>query len=423
MILRLLHTLKAQRNPLLIMGDQALVSGVNFLMGILLVAHLGLSTFGNYVLMLMVVQFVSSLHQGILVAPLLSLYAKQAQKAHYLKQLFGQQLWFSLLTFGLVFLGVRIAQEFYMEWQFSHAPLVLALWTALFVFHDFLRRVHFTQEQPVRAVLMDIIAYGLQPLLIFGLSHFEMLTLPMLLWCLIALYAMAIATSLVFFPQAIALQIDWRIYKSNWRYARYLVGTALLQWFSGNYFLMIAGGVLGAAALGAIRVAQNVMGILHFLFQALENIISVKAARILAQEGKLNMLRYMRKMSFNSGALIVLLLTAIAVFRRPILATLFGEEILDYEFVLIWFAGMYLFVYLGTMFRFLVRTLERNQIIFISYIITTGFSLVAAFPLVEYYGIHGVLLGLLAAQVLSMLVFCYYLKNELKWMLQSYTSS
>ena len=61
------------------LADQTMVSGVNFLTGILLARYLGLEEFGRFTLAWMAVLFVNSLQSGLIVQPMMSIGPKQAE--------------------------------------------------------------------------------------------------------------------------------------------------------------------------------------------------------------------------------------------------------------------------------------------------------------------------------------------------------
>ena len=57
--------------------DQAMVSGVNFLTGIVLARYLGIEEFGRFTLAWMAVLLVNSLQSGLIVQPMMSIGPKQ----------------------------------------------------------------------------------------------------------------------------------------------------------------------------------------------------------------------------------------------------------------------------------------------------------------------------------------------------------
>ncbi|MGD8663730.1 MAG: hypothetical protein PVH37_27635, partial [Desulfobacterales bacterium] len=67
--------------------DQAMVSGVNFLTGIILVRFLGLEEFGRFTLTWLIILFFNSIQFSAVISPMMSIGPKQAEKE--LQQYYG----------------------------------------------------------------------------------------------------------------------------------------------------------------------------------------------------------------------------------------------------------------------------------------------------------------------------------------------
>ena len=87
-----------------------------------------------------------------------------------------------------------------------------------------------------------------------------------------------------------------------------------------------------------------------------------------------------------------------------------------YSYVLNSISVIYIFIFIGLPLNFAVRTLDRNKNIFISYLINAIISLIIAYPLITYFEIYGVLLGILITQLIMHAWNAYSLKNELKFL-------
>ncbi|MEM9023732.1 MAG: hypothetical protein AAGB22_08315, partial [Bacteroidota bacterium] len=111
----------------------------------------------------------------------------------------------------------------------------------------------------------------------------------------------------------------------------------------------------------------------------------------------------------------------LALFSEPIIALLYEGQFTDQAWLLAAFAALYVLVYVGTILRFLIRTVERNRIIFQAGFISMVFSLACATPMVNLFGIPGVMAGLIAAQLITQGCFLYALKHEIKLLWKSYT--
>jgi O-antigen/teichoic acid export membrane protein len=162
-------------------------------------------------------------------------------------------------------------------------------------------------------------------------------------------------------------------------------------------------------------MAQNLVGLLHVLFLALENRVPLEAARIRHGQGDPAMLAYMRRMALQAALPTVLLLVMLVLFRQPLLELAYGTGHGEASWVLVAFAALYLLIFLGTFLRFTIRTLQRNQVILLSYVITTVFSVVAAQPMVRYFGLAGVMGGLFIVHGINITLYINSIKHELAW--------
>ncbi|MFK8039674.1 MAG: lipopolysaccharide biosynthesis protein [Crocinitomicaceae bacterium] len=402
-------------NKIITLVDQGVVSGVNFLMGILLTKLLGLDQYGVFAFLWMLVFFVSSIHQAFIVSPMYTLNAKQKNQIKYVSQLFSLQILFSVVTFFCVWLVASILLSYYPEYNFTYASIAIALTAAVYVLHDFMRRLFFSFKAKTKALTVDIIGYGLQPFIIFAFYWFQELTLLTVLVSIISSLTTGIIVSFLISPfPKLTFQMGETV-QAHWRFSVYLIGTSILQWLSGNLFIAMAAGLLGPIAVGVIRMSQNIVGVLHVLFLALENSIPLKAAELLQAEGKVKMLQFIGKTIKQSVWPVIALLVAVILLSKTIISQLYGAEYIEYQYVLYTFCLLYAFVFVGTFLRFVIRTLEHNKTIFISYVATSIFSLFLAKIMVQELNIVGVLLGLIISQLITNAIYLVALKSEIKW--------
>lgn len=412
-----IENISKNKGKLLLLADQGLVSGVNFTNGILLARFLGLDEYGMFALAWMTVLFVSSLHKAFIISPLYALLPKQTDKDAYRASLLFIQIGFSTLSLILVFALSEISFRFYPEWCRPYLSILLACAAAIFSLQDYLRRLFFSSNRPSTVLILDVLAYGLQPILILALHHFSRLNLTTAFASIITVFLASVFLGLsIIRKRRIDARMVFAVLRRHWVFSKFLIGTALLQWVSGNLFIAVAGGILGPIAVGAIRIAQNVVGVLHVLFLAMENLVPVQASELLHSEGKRPMLAYIGSITKQAAIPTLLLLTIISIFRGEIINLLYGAEYLQFNGVLLAFCLLYVLVFIGTILRFVIVTLENNQTIFISYVVSSIFSLILAKPFVTQFGVVGVMAGLFAMQFLTLSIYLFTLKRDLQWL-------
>jgi O-antigen/teichoic acid export membrane protein len=417
----IIKKIKSNLEKFLILGDQAIVSGANFATGIILARTLGLDQYGLFAFIWLSVLFFSSLHQALIIMPLYTLFPKSDNKQSYLANLMAIQIIFSIFTFIGIFLIISISSSIYFDWNISQFKWTLSAVAAGFVFNDYLRRLFFTLHMPKTSLGMDVIGYGLQPILLLFLAYQNALSINS---ALVSIFILQMTSSLLglllSYRSKISIKEIKGTFTDNLNFSKYLIGTSLLQWLSGNLFLAVGASLLGTAALGAIRIAQNIVGVLNVLFLAMENIVPVRAAEVMKSEGTKSMINYIGKISKQSVIPVLLILGMLIGFRSQIITLFYGSQFQSIDSILIGFGGLYVLVFLGTLLRFAIRTLENNKVIFLSYVLTTLFSLVMAQPLVVNYHLNGILIGLFSVQIINIIIYLFSLKTELKWLYKSY---
>ncbi len=171
-----------------VLFDQAMVSGSNFLTGIILARALGIAEFGRFTLAWMVVLFVQSIQHAAINAPMMTIGARQesANCPAYYGAVFVQQIAFAILSAGLSLIAVTASALIFPD--YGIAGLTLPLTAAVFFtqVQDFLRRYYFTIEKPVWSCVGDGCRYLGQIVVIIWLSFAVegVLTSAMVLWIL-----------------------------------------------------------------------------------------------------------------------------------------------------------------------------------------------------------------------------------------------
>jgi O-antigen/teichoic acid export membrane protein len=190
------------------------------------------------------------------------------------------------------------------------------------------------------------------------------------------------------------------VLRRHWKISRWLSGAALLQWTSGNLFVLAAPIYYGAAAVGALRASQNLMGVTHVWFQGLDNVVPVETARRLRQGGVRSMLAYTRSVLLKWGGLTLLFAIVVAVAPGFWLRLVYGPQMVQYGYILRLYALLYVIMFVGAPLRAGLQALEFTVPIFWSYLAMTAFAFAFAVPAAKWLGLNGTMLGMIGAQIL-----------------------
>lgn len=392
-----------------------MVSGVNFLTGILIARFLGIEEFGVFTLVWMAVLFVNSIQMAMISAPMMTIGPKQAEenKASYYGAVVLQQLIFSILTSLLLWGGVIMSDLTNPEWGVSHLALPLAMALFFFQSQDFLRRLLFTENRAPIVFASDVISYLGRTVILLVLFLGYQLNTAGVLWVIALTSALAIIPA---WYQLDALTFSRKqllpVFKRHWILSKWLTASAVMQWMSVHYFIVVAGSLLGPVAVGALKAAQNIVGILNILFQALENIVPVAASRCFKKSGATALKRYLVKVSVFGGSATLAMAIGVSLFPEELLTFVFGEQYRSYGYILQLYSLYYVISFFSLPLRSGLRVLDSTLPIFVAYLLMTIFSISFANTFVEHWGIGGAVVGMLVTAIIS--VFClmtYFLWN------------
>lgn len=120
------------------------------------------------------------------------------------------------------------------------------------------------------------------------------------------------------------------IFQKHWSFSKWLVSSAAIQWFAGNAYTLVAGALVGQYVFGIIRLAQNLMGLLHITLLAVENIVPTKARRLYENEGEGEMVCYLSKVG-GYIAMLSISQVILTYFFSVWLVNMFVKELLNFE--------------------------------------------------------------------------------------------
>jgi O-antigen/teichoic acid export membrane protein len=369
----------------------------------MLARFMGLREFGVFALAWMSVLFVNSLQNALIVAPMMSIGPKQESKdrPQYFGAVVFQELVLVFFCFILVFIALSIAGNYFHQANLHLLTLPLAFSAFAYQMQDFVRRYFFATRQGKRALADDAISYLTQLPILLGLYKAGHLNSANALWAMAGTSILGLAIGW-FWMEPLEFDRQWikAITQRHWRISRWLSASALLQWTSGNLFIIAAPVFYGAAAAGVLKASQNLMGVTHIWFQGLDNIVPAETARHLHEGGVHSMLAYTKSILFKWGGLTLLFAAIIAAAPGFWLRLIYGPEMVQYGYILRLYALLYVIVFIGGPLRAALQALEFTVPIFWSYLAMTIFAFCFAIPLAKWLGLSGSLFGLLGAQLL-----------------------
>lgn len=381
--------------------DQGLVSGANFLTNVLLARAFGIREYGVFALAWIAVLFANSLQYALVVTPMMSVGPKQDEedRPSYFGAVLVQQLSFACIAALGMFIGVRYSNHLFPDWKIAGLALPVCGATFAYLLQEFLRRYFFCTRQGQRALISDIVSYITQVPIIFWIGSRHVATLSNALWIIAAT---SLAGFLVCIRWFEPVTVRWSAFKAvalrHWSISRWLAPTVFMQWGAGNLFLLSAPVFYGAAASGALRAANNIIGVAHVWFLGLDNVVPAEAARRFSQAGPTSLMRYLRGIFLRWGGVTVAFAGVIAAFPGFWLHITYGGKYSQDGDVLRLYALLYLFSFTLGPLRAGLQAMEHTAPVLFSYPVLIVFSVSLAGTFARGFGLNGVLFGMCCVQ-------------------------
>jgi O-antigen/teichoic acid export membrane protein len=383
--------------------DQSVVSATNFLTNVILARFMGLREFGVFALAWMSVQFVNSIQYALVISPMMSVGPKQEKKDRpaYYGAVFFQELLLVSVCFVVVYVGLRLVGDHIRHVDVGYLAGPLAVSAFAYQAQDFFRRYFFATLQGRRALVDDVLSYLTQLPILVILHLMHRLNSVTALWAMACTSLLGLVVGWFWFEPIV---LHWpriqSVSRQHWKIARWLTASAVLQWTSGNLFVIAAPVYYGAAAAGVLKASQNLMGATHIWFQGLENVVPPETARRLHEGGVRRMLAYVRSVLLKWGGLTLIFALVMGAAPGFWLRLVYGPQMAHYGYVLRLYALLYVLIFLGGPLRAGLLALEFTAPIFWSYLAMTVFSVSLSFPMAKWLRLDGVMIGLLGTQVI-----------------------
>jgi O-antigen/teichoic acid export membrane protein len=405
-------TLKLKSTLPLPLLDQAVVSGNNFLQGVLLARALGAAVFGAWAAGQLALLLFLSLNQAFVTTPMLTFLGKKDQKdqKNYLQALALVQIFVALVG-GLM----GYVAAFFMFKTENVAPIQFGLAVFCFQLWDFSRRHLLSVGKVLMALVLDILLFLVQTGGFLMLSLIKNISLPnaWLLWTSSLLVVNLVCYGSFFkFNKKIDFTPIATVSQEHWLDGRWLLFTALLQWFAGNYFIASSAVWIGQEALGTARMAQNIVGVLNIVLISLENTWPVAAARSFKELGWQGMSASLKHGMKRSAPLVLVFLSGFGLLGTVLFQLLFGTVPEGTSLVIWGYVVVYVLTFVALPLRIALRTIGLSRIIFLSYLISAVFALLMAPIFLKYWQLKGMVLGMVFCQILQLLVCFWGLKRQ-----------
>lgn len=381
--------------------EQSVFSGTGFLINIALVKLMDLEQYGLYASLVLVIYLLLGVSQALVVQPMQVHISKAKNSFSY--RLFLLFLKLSLiLCFSIIIIVVSLAGFNFLESSQVYF-LPFTAYMISFLLFDFYRKYFLATGQIKMALIIGVIyaasTFGLFILAFYGQFSGGLTTYVYLLM-VGYLPALAVATVTYFLELTLPTKKELKEYgKVHIVEGQWLLYAAVVQWFSGNLYVMASGLLIGVEALGVLRFVQSLLGLVNILLQTIENYVLPQLSRAY----QLSLQHCYRAFQSSLGTYqlgILAGLSLLFLFAEEVLRIAGNASFVPYAYVLRGMVVLYAIIIIAYPIRLLIRVTELNKSYFTAYLISFLFSLVSYQFLLTHFGVSGAIIGLIINQLI-----------------------
>ena len=399
-------------NVNLVLLDQVIYSGCGFLITLLLIRLLSPLQFGIYASLIIVIYFTVNISSALVIQPLQVKLSQIKNQKEYISFAFYFLL---LIVFILSIISYIIfSMQISILKNIATDSIIIIAFASAFVTHDFFRKLFLAENKILKALLIDLFS-NIFPLVIFTLAYINFeIGLSQVLTIYAVCYIPGIAIAIYIIKPTITLNNEWKNhFQSHIKQGKWLLLTAILQWWSNNLFVIVSGLYLGAAALGAFRFVQSLFGVLNLILQTLENYALPFASRLFQNSAESSK-NYLKNMTIKGSVATGIVLTGIFLLSDTIIVLAAGDSYSEYSFLIRGMSILYFIIFLAYPTRIAIRMMSLDHLFFGGYLISFTFSIISFQYLLMQFGLWGALIGLIANQII-LFTFWQYSLHKIKF--------
>jgi O-antigen/teichoic acid export membrane protein len=383
--------------------DQAVVSGVNFVTIVVMARALQPAEFGYFVLAFTVIQTTLTLQAALITRPHNVLGAVRHGDAYvnYSTSAATLQLGFTTLVATSVAAVAGVAYAAGV----SRALLFLALVPALVMWQlqELGRRMLYTENRLDGAFANDVLSYGCQTVALVVLWRLGELTGIHGLLALAVCFAIGAATVAWQLRASLSGRIDASSLAANWHFGKWLGAAEVGQWFSTQFYIYLAGALVGAVASGVLKAGQTLLGPMAVFLTFVTSYLPIVFAREHKRTGTIA--SELRRSFIVVLPVVALYCIVISLFARPVLDFVYGQEYGRYTDVVRLFAVYYLLLALSTIVVAALSAQGLTRDVFVGQAAGAALSLAIGWILLQQIGAEGGVIGMLASWAVAMTLF------------------
>jgi len=373
--------------------DEALISGSNFALSIVLARWLNAEQYGAYALAFSLFLLLGGFHQAILLEPM-SVFGPAeyvANRRQYLAALVWIHAGLSALILTVLGGCSLLAAALHWSGGMSGALAGLALGAPFILLFWMVRTAWYLELAPGRAASGALIYSFLVLGGLCGLYRARLLA-PFTVFLLMGSAALAVSVFLLaclrpaWKGAANVLRDAWR---RHWAYGRWALGTALVNWAPNNVFYLGAGALLGVSQAGTLRALNNIILPVHHCGSALGRLFQPHVSAAYGKQGVEGTRAPVRHLTLLFGAGAALYGLLFSMFHGPVFRLLYGGKYMEYSWLVSW-------VTIGAVFQVAaygpsigLRAIQAPSSVFAAFCGAATVAVLGGIPAIRVFGLTG----------------------------------
>jgi O-antigen/teichoic acid export membrane protein len=413
---RLVHW--AQKGGFAIL-DQALISGSNFLISVLLARWLVPEQYGAYAVAFGVFVLLSLVYSALVLEPMAVFGGSSYHDClrGYLRSLLWIHVTISLSIVIVLGVSAVVARQFYHSPVLAGALAGVSLASPCVLFFWLARRTFYLQLSASRAALGAFVYFALSMGALFLVYHRHLLS-PFSAFVVMGLAALGtglynlLRLRAGLRPDACpppAVQESWG---RHWGYGRWALASCVVNWIPAYIYFPLLSWFVGMAASGQLRALMNFTQPLEQIKAALSLLFLPYAANVFARKGPSSAGTLGTRMTLVALGFGGAYWMAVLVFRQPVFHFLYSGKYAEVAHLLpiVAFGSIVWSMCFGPAMA--LRAMQSPASVFTAYSLATFLSLLIGIPITWRFGLTGAIWGGNIADVFSWVAVLAVLRRK-----------
>ena len=313
------------------MVDQCVASASNFSVGVVVARISGPAGLGAFALAYTVWILLTTIHRSLITDPMAIMGDMLSEERdEFVRRGFAADVTIGVGA-GCIVAAIGAILLSIGQHAFGIGMLSVAPWIVALDLQDYWRWIGFMQGTPKKSLNNDLLFNAVQALafgVIFVLGFHSV-------FAVVSAWGVGAAVAAVYGLRQYAVRPSLRgggaFLWSRWPTSRWLAGERVASWGATQLYLIVAGAILGPAALGGLKAAQGmVIGPTSLVINGAGSFGLPEATRKLAERGWTGMIRVTRVVT-GAGVSAAVSCAIVVLFAAPtLLRVLYGPAFVPY---------------------------------------------------------------------------------------------